>query len=328
MASLPLPLTWEDIVQARERLRGVAHRTPVFISRQFNEAAGCSVYFKAENLQRGGAFKFRGAYNKIYAEMEKAPVESVVAFSSGNHAQAVALTSKLLEIPSAIVMPSDAPEAKILATRGYGAEVVFYDRYKENREEIGTRIARERNALLVPPYDDYLVMAGQGTAALELLEDIPHLDFLLTPASGNGLLAGTCVAARYLHPQIGIYGVEPETGNDTYLSFQKGERVEIPLPNTIADGLRTSAPGRLTFPIVKQLANGILLVKDEELIHVLMFLLERMKILVEPSGVAAAAAVHFKKADFKGKRVGVILSGGNVDMDQLRTYLGAAPKLT
>ena len=328
MASLPLPLTWEDIVQASERLRGVAHRTPVFISRLFNETAGCSVYFKAENLQRGGAFKFRGAYNKILAELEKHPVDSIVAYSSGNHAQAVALTAKLLEIPAAIVMPSDAAEAKILATRSYGADVILYDRYKENREEIGAQVARERNALLVPPYDDYLVMAGQGTAAMELLEEVPHLDAILTPVSGNGLLAGTCVAARYLRPQIGIYGVEPEVANDTYLSFQKGERVEIAVPRTIADGLQTPAPGRLTFPIVKQLANGILLVKDEELIQVLIFLLERMKILVEPSGAAAAAAVHFKKADFEGKRVGVILSGGNMDMDRLRTYLGAAPKLT
>jgi threo-3-hydroxy-L-aspartate ammonia-lyase len=328
MASLPLPLTWEDIVQASERLRGVAHRTPVFISRLFNETAGCSVYFKAENLQRGGAFKFRGAYNKIVAEIEKGPVKSIVAYSSGNHAQAVALTAKLLEIPAAIVMPSDAAEAKILATRGYGADVILYDRYTESREEIGTRIASERNALLVPPYDDYFVMAGQGTAAVELLEEVPHLDCILTPVSGNGLLAGTCVAARHLRPQIGIYGVEPEVANDTYLSLQKGERVEIPVPHTIADGLQTPVPGRLTFPIVKQLANGILLVKDEELIQVLIFLLERMKILVEPSGAAAAAAVHFKKADFEGKRVGVILSGGNMDMDRLRTFLAASPKLT
>jgi threo-3-hydroxy-L-aspartate ammonia-lyase len=328
MASPPLPLTWEDIAQARVRLRGVAHRTPVFISRQFNETAGCSVYFKAENLQRGGAFKFRGAYNKIHAEMEKGVVESVVAYSSGNHAQAVALTAKLLEIPAAIVMPSDAPDAKVTATRSYGADVIFYDRYEEDREEIGKRIALERNALLVPPFDDYLVMAGQGTAAAELLEEIPHLDFLLTPASGNGLLAGSCVASRHLNPRIGIFGVEPEAGNDTYLSFKKGERVRIPVPHTIADGLQTASPGKLTFPIVKRLANGILLVKDEEMIQVLMFLLERMKILVEPSGAAAAAAVFFKKADFEGKRVGVILSGGNVDLDRLRTFLTPAAKLT
>ena len=321
MASQSLPLTWQDIVDARERLRGVAHHTPVLISRLFNEEAGCTVFFKAENLQRGGAFKFRGAYNKIRAEMDRGDVRSVVAYSSGNHAQAVAITAKLLGVPAAIVMPSDAPQAKISATRGYGAEIIFYDRYKENREEIGRRITAERNALLVPPFDDYLIMAGQGTAAAELLEEVPHLDALLVPASGCGLLAGTCVAARTLRPRIEIFGVEPEAGNDTYLSFQKGERIEIPVPHTIADGLQTPAPGKVTFPIIKQLANGILLVKDEELIQVLTFLLERMKILVEPSGVAAAAAVRFKKSDFAGKRVGVILSGGNIDLERLRTFL-------
>ncbi len=321
MALPSLPLTWEDIVDARERLRGVAHRTPVLMSRQFNEEAGCTVFFKAENLQRGGAFKFRGAYNKIRAELDRGPVAAVVAYSSGNHAQAVAITAKLLNIPAAIVMPSDAPEAKVAATRGYGADVIFYDRYKEDREEIGRRITRERDAVLVPPFDDYLIMAGQGTAAVELLEEVPHLDALVVPASGNGLLAGSCVAAKYLRSTIEVFGVEPEAGNDTYLSFQKGERVEIPVPHTIADGLQTSSPGKLTFPIVKQLAKGILLVKDEEMIRVLTFMLERMKILVEPSGVAAAAAVHFKKADFSGKRVGVILSGGNIDLDRLRTFL-------
>ena len=315
------PLTWEDIAAARQRLRGVAHRTPVLMSRLFNEEAGCTAYFKAENLQRGGAFKFRGAYNKIRAELDKGPVSSVVAYSSGNHAQAVAITAKLLGIPATIVMPSDAPAAKVSATRGYGADVVFYDRYKEDREAIGRKITMERNALLVPPFDDYLVMAGQGTAAAELLEEVPHLDAIVVPASGNGLLAGTCVAARAIRSRIEIYGVEPEAGNDSYLSFQKGERVEIPVPHTIADGLQTPAPGELTFPIVKALASGILLVKDEELIESLKFLLERMKILVEPSGVAGAAAVRYKKADFSGKRVGVILSGGNVDLERLRTFL-------
>lgn len=321
MALPSLPLTWQDIVEARRRLHGVAHRTPVLMSRQFNEEAGCTVFFKAENLQRGGAFKFRGAYNKIRAELEKTSIQSVVAYSSGNHAQAVAITAKILGIPAAIVMPSDAPAAKIAATRGYGAEIIFYDRYKENREEIGLRITRDRNSLLVPPFDDYLIMAGQGTAAAELMEEVPHLDCLVVPASGNGLLAGTCVAGRSQRSRLEIFGVEPEAGNDTYLSFQKGERVEISVPHTIADGLQTSAPGKLTFPIVKELATGILLVKDEELIHVITFMLERMKILVEPSGVAAAAAVLFKRADFSGKRVGVILSGGNVDLDRLRAFL-------
>jgi threonine dehydratase len=321
MAESSLPLQWQDILDARDRLRGVAHHTPVLMSRQFNADSGCSVFFKAENFQRGGAFKFRGAYNKIRAELENGPVPSVVAYSSGNHAQAVAITAKLLQIPATIVMPADAPAAKVAATRDYGAEIVFYDRYKEDREEIGRKITKERGALLVPPFDDYLIMAGQGTAAAELLDEVPHLDCLLVPTSGNGLLAGSCVAARYLRSRIEIFGVEPEAGNDTFLSFQKGERVEIPVPHTIADGLQTPAPGRLTFPIVKELATGILLVSDDELIQTLKFLLERMKTLVEPSGAAAAAAVRFKKHDFSGKRVGVILSGGNIDLVRLREYL-------
>ncbi|HEY2933646.1 MAG TPA: threonine/serine dehydratase, partial [Acidobacteriota bacterium] len=265
-----MPLTWEEIQKAQARLKGVAHRTPVFHSRQFDDRAGCAVYFKAENLQRGGAFKFRGAYNKIKAETEKQRVSAVVAFSSGNHAQAVALTARLLGIKATIVMPQDAPEAKVNATRGYGAEIVFYDRYGENREEMGERICRERGAIMVPPFDDYLIMAGQATAAVELLEDVPHLDFLLTSVSGSGLMAGCSTAAKHLSPGIRIYGVEPETANDTFLSFQKNERVHIPVPHTIADGLQVSSPGELTFPIVKALIEGILLVSDQEMIDALV----------------------------------------------------------
>ena len=215
-------IEFSDIQQAAKRIEGIAHKTPVLHSRQFDERAGCTVFFKAENLQRGGAFKFRGACNKIKAELEKGPVKTVVAFSSGNHAQAVALNAMLLKIPAVIVMPKDAPQAKIEATRGYGAEVVLYDRYKEDREEIGRQIAKERNALLIPPFDDPLIMAGQGTAALELLEEVPDLDFLLTPMSGGGLMAGSAVAAKHLRPKISLMGVEPEKGNDTYLSFQRG----------------------------------------------------------------------------------------------------------
>ncbi|HEY3129833.1 MAG TPA: pyridoxal-phosphate dependent enzyme [Acidobacteriota bacterium] len=307
---------------ARQRLASVAHRTPVFHSRQFDEAAGCTVFFKAENLQRGGSFKFRGAYNKIKAESAKRPVPAVVAYSSGNHAQAVALTAKLLGIRATIVMPQDAPEAKVRATRGYGAEIIFYDRYGESREDIGERICTEQGALLVPPYDDYLIMAGQGTAAAEFLEEVPGLDVLLAPISGNGLIAGCATAAKYIRPQITVYGVEPEAGNDTYRSFQKGERVAIPVPRTIADGLQSSSPGELTFPIVKNLVSGILLVTDAELVETLAFILERMKILVEPSGIAGAAAVRHKKADLSKKKVGVILSGGNVDLKTLSAYLG------
>jgi threonine dehydratase len=314
-------LTWSDIETASQRLQGVAIRTPVLSSRHFNELAGCSVFFKAENFQRAGAFKFRGAYNKIKAELDARPVPAVVAFSSGNHAQAVALTARLLGIRATIVMPQDAPASKIAATRGYGARIVQYDRYTGDREEIGRRIAREQNALLVPPYDDYKIMAGQGTVAAELLQEVPDLDVLLTPASGNGLLAGCAVAAKHILPGIVLYGVEPETGNDTYLSFQKGERISIPVPRTIADGLQTATPGTLTFPITKALVSGILLVSDDELTKTLLLLLERMKILVEPSGVAAAAAVLFRKADFSGKKVGVVLSGGNIDLARLKQFL-------
>lgn len=314
-------LSWSDIETASQRLQGVAIRTPVLTSRQFDELAGCRVFFKAENFQRGGAFKFRGAYNKIKAELETRPVPAVVAFSSGNHAQAVALTAKLLGIHATIVMPHDAPASKVAATRGYGATIVQYDRYTEDREAIGRRIASEQNALLVPPYDDYAIMAGQGTVAAELLQQAADLDVLLTPASGNGLLAGCAVAAKHLVPGITLYGVEPKTGNDTFLSFQKGERVSIPVPRTIADGLQTSSPGLLSFPITKALVKGILLVSDDELRKTLLLLLERMKILVEPSGVAAAAAVLFKKADFSGKKVGVVLSGGNIDLARLKQFL-------
>ncbi len=314
-------LTFDDILQARERLRGVAHRTPVLTSRQFNEQAGCEVFFKAENLQRAGAFKFRGAYNKISSLTDDERRNGVLAYSSGNHAQAVALSAQLFAIPAVIVMPSDAPEIKVNATRGYGAEVIFYDRYNESRDEIGARICHERGMTLVPPFDDYKIMAGQGTAALELLEEVPELDFLLTPCSGCGLLTGCATAAKHLRPNIRVFGVEPEAGNDTWQSLRQGERVEIPVPHTIADGLQQSAPGKLTFPIVQNLVEDILLVSDNELIETLRFILARMKVLVEPSGAAAAAAVRHRKADFAGQRVGVILSGGNVDLAKLAEYL-------
>lgn len=314
-------LTFDHILEARERLRGVAHRTPVLTSRQFNEQAGCEVFFKAENLQRAGAFKFRGAYNKISSLNEEERHNGVLAYSSGNHAQAVALSAKLFHIPAVIVMPSDAPQIKVNATRGYGAEVVFYDRYSESREDVGTRICQERGMTLVPPFDDYKIMAGQGTAALELLEDVPELDVLLTPCSGCGLLTGCATAAKHLRPNIRIFGVEPEAGNDTWLSFRKGERVAIPVPRTIADGLQQSSPGALTFPIVQKLVEDILLVSENDMIETLRFVLERMKVLVEPSGAAAAAAVRHRKAGFAGQRVGVILSGGNVDLTRLAEYL-------
>jgi threo-3-hydroxy-L-aspartate ammonia-lyase len=321
-------LTWDDIAEARRRIGGAAVRTPVLHSRQFDEEAGASVFFKAENFQRAGAFKFRGAYNKIRSLLEAGPVPEIVAYSSGNHAQAVALVSKLLGVKATIVMPNDAPAAKLAATRGYGAEVVLYDRYGESRDEIGKRLVEERGAFLVPPFDDEKIMAGAGTAAAELLDDVPELDFLLVPVSGAGLIAGSATAAKHLRPSIRVFGVEPETANDTALSLAQGKRVSIPVPRTIADGLQVPSPGELTFPILQKTVEGVLLVSDDEMIETLSWMLERMKVLVEPSGVAGAAAVRHKKADFSGKRVGVILSGGNVDREKLAGYLKRSASLT
>jgi threonine dehydratase len=317
-----LTLSWRDVETARERIAGVAHRTPVFHSRQFDEATGATVFFKAENLQRAGAFKFRGAYNKIRAELEQRSFSEVVAYSSGNHAQAVALVSKLLGVKATIVMPEDAPPAKLAATRGYGADVVLYDRYGGDREEIGEKLVRDRGALLVPPFDDPLIMAGAGTATAELLEEVPDLDFLVVPVSGGGLIAGSATAAKHLRPEITVYGVEPETADDTAQSLEKGERVTIPVPRTIADGLQVPCVGRLTFPIIQRTVARVLLVSDDEMIDTLAWTLERMKVLVEPSGVAGMAAVKHRKADFAGKKVGVIWSGGNLDPKRLATFLG------
>ncbi len=319
-------IPFSEIEAARRRLAGVAHRTPVLSSRQFDEACGASVFFKAENFQRAGAFKFRGAYNKVRAELERRSFTEVVAYSSGNHAQAVALVSRLLDLRATLVMPKDAPAAKLAATRGYGAEIVLYDRYAEKRDEIGERLVRERGAVLVPPFDDPLVMAGQGTAAAELLEMVPDLDVLLVPVSGGGLISGCASAAKKLRPRIEVYGVEPATADDTAQSFRAGRRIEIPVPRTVADGLQVPCPGALTFPIIQETVSDFLLVSDDEMIETLVWMLERMKVVVEPSGVAGAAAVRHRKADFAGKRVGVILSGGNVDRDRLAGFLARAPQ--
>lgn len=316
-----LAITWSDIAKARERIAGAAHRTPVFHSRQFDEACGATVFFKAENLQRAGAFKFRGAYNKIRAELDRRAFTEVVAYSSGNHAQAVALVSKLLGVKATIVMPEDAPPAKLAATRGYGAEVVLYDRYAGDREEIGERLQRDRGALLVPPFDDPLIMAGAGTATAELLEEVADLDFLVVPVSGGGLIAGSATAAKHLRPGITVYGVEPETADDTAQSLAKGERVTIPVPRTIADGLQVPCVGKLTFPVIQKTVDRVLLVSDAEMVETLSWTLERMKVLVEPSGIAGAAAVRHRKADFTGRRVGVLWSGGNVDAKRLAGFL-------
>ena len=319
-------LSWNDIEKARLRLEGVAHRTPVLRSRQFDAEAGATVFFKAENLQRGGAFKFRGAYNKMKAETEKGPVAAVVAFSSGNHAQAVALVAKLMGIRATIVMPKDAPQMKVEATRGYGAEVLLYDRESQSREDLADRLCRERGAILVPPFDDELIMAGAATGAVELLEEVRDLDTLVVPVSGGGLMGGWSTAAKHLKPEIRIYGVEPETADDTKRSLSAGQHVEVAKNPTIADGLRVTTPGKLTFPIVQQNVDDILLVSDAELIETLTWMLERMKVLIEPSGVAAAAAVRHKKADFAGRRVGVVLSGGNIDLSKLAEYAASRRK--
>ena len=286
-------------------------------SRQFNEVAGKEVFFKCENFQRAGAFKIRGATNKIQSLTPEEKQRGIVAFSSGNHAQAVALAGREAGVRVLVAMPEDAPAAKVAGTRGYGAEVVFYDRHKQDREAFAMDLAERERLVMVPPYDDEFILAGQGTCGLELLEEVPELDCVLTPCSGGGLFAGVAIAAKAHNLKIRCFPVEPATADDTLQSFRKGERVSIPPPPTIADGLRVQIPGKLTFPILQQLADDVLTVSDEEIIETLRFMLFRMKILVETSGAAAAAAVMFRKLPADAKRVGVILSGGNIDPDLL-----------
>jgi threonine dehydratase len=320
-------LTFELIEEARTRISSSVHRTPVITSRAFDEAASTAdaawrrVFFKCENLQRAGAFKMRGATNKILSLTKAELARGVVAHSSGNHAQAVALAAREAGTRAVVVMPSDAPQFKIAGTRGYGAEVVLYDRTREDREAIARDIAEREQLVLVQPYDDYFVMAGQGTCALELLEEAPALDCIVTPCSGGGLFAGTSTAAKGLNPEIRCFAVEPELANDTQKSFLKGERVQIPPSETIADGLRVQTPGALTFPVLRQTVEDVLTVSEEELIATLKFMLFRMKILVEPSGVAGAAAILFKKIPKDVRRVGVVLSGGNIDPEALARLL-------
>ena len=285
-----------DIAAAAARLHGVAHRTPVFTSRTADQRTGARVYFKCENFQRMGAFKFRGAYNALAQFTPAQRRTGVIAYSSGNHAQAIALAARLLGMPSVLVMPNDSPAAKLAATREYqhgqpGSEVVLYDRYSEDREAIGERLAAERGMTLVPPYDDAQVMAGQGTAAAELIEETGPLDLLLVCVGGGGLIAGCAVAARHRVPGIAVVGVEPEAGNDTQLSLARGEIVHIDTPQTIADGAQTQHSGRLTFPVIQRLVQGIVTVSDAQLVATLRFFAERMKMVVEPTGCLAAAAL-------------------------------------
>ena len=311
-------VSFADIQAAAQRIRGIAHRTPVFASRTFDALTGAQVYFKCENFQRGGAFKIRGASNFIYSIPKDQLSRGVVAYSSGNHAQAVSIAAASVGIKATIVMPTDAPKSKLEATRGYGAQVVTYDRLTENREAIGNRISGETGATLVPPYDHPWIIAGQGTAALELLEEIPDLEALVVCIGGGGLMSGCSIAAKALKPGIRVFGVEPEDGNDTYLSLRSGSRVDIPTPQTIADGLRAQKPGALTFPIIQKNVEDILLVTDGEIRDTMKFLLTRMKMVVEPSGAVPAAALFHHKLPKGPRKVGVIVSGGNVDLEFLK----------
>ncbi len=324
-----LAIAFDDIRAAAGRLADVALRTPVRCSRVADDRTGAQLYFKCENFQRMGAFKFRGAYNALAQFTPEQRRAGVIAFSSGNHAQAIALAARLLGMPSLIVMPKDAPPAKLAATRGYqagqpGSEIVLYDRYTEDREAIGRRIAAERGMTLIPPYDHAHVMAGQGTAALELIQETGPLDALLVCVGGGGLIAGCAVAAKQLAPEIAVHGVEPEAGNDTQQSLARGEIVHIATPKTIADGAQTQHSGELTFPVIQRHVASILTVSDAQLVSTMRFFAERMKMVVEPTGCLAAAAALEGAIDLRGQRVGVIVSGGNVDLGAFAGYLADA----
>ncbi|MBS7695690.1 MULTISPECIES: threo-3-hydroxy-L-aspartate ammonia-lyase [unclassified Chelatococcus] len=306
--------TYDDVARASERIANIAHRTPVLRSRTADERVGGSLFFKAENLQRVGAFKFRGAYNALAALDEDQKTRGVVAFSSGNHAQAVALAGQLLRVPTVIIMPEDAPAIKVAATRGYGGEVVFYDRYSEDRAAIGQRIAGERGLALIPPFDHPEIIAGQGTATKELIEEVGDLDLLLVPLGGGGLLSGSVLAAKALSPQCQVIGVEPAAGDDGARSFREGRIVTIDVPKTLADGAQTTALGNITFSIIQDLVDDVVTVADAALVDAMRFFAERMKMVVEPTGCLAAAAAFNSVVPIKGQRVGIVLSGGNVDL--------------
>ncbi|MDN7487342.1 serine dehydratase [Burkholderia sp. AU31652] len=315
--------TYDDVAAAAARLEGHAHRTPVMTSRTIDEALGAQVFFKCENLQRMGAFKFRGAFNALSRFDAEQRRNGVVAFSSGNHAQAIALSARMLGIPATIVMPQDAPAAKMAATRGYGGKVVTYDRYTEDREQIGRDLAAQHGLTLIPPYDHPDVIAGQGTAAKELFDEVGPLDAVFTPLGGGGLLSGTALATRALSPHATLYGVEPEAGNDGQQSFRSGAIVHIDTPRTIADGAQTQHLGNLTFPIIRRDVDDILTATDAELIDCMRFFATRMKIVVEPTGCLSFAAVRRMKDALQGKRVGIVISGGNVDLENFCALVSA-----
>ncbi len=321
MSKLNLP-DYHDVAAAAGRIAGLANKTPVMTSRTVNEEMGAEVFFKCENFQRMGAFKFRGAMNALQQFSEEQKKAGVVAFSSGNHAQAIALSARLLGIPATIVMPEDAPAAKVAATREYSGNVVMYNRYTEDREQIGRDLAEKHGMTLIPPYDHPHVIAGQGTAAKELFDEVGELVVLFVCLGGGGLLAGSALSARALSPACIVYGVEPEAGNDGQQSFRSGSIVHIDTPKTIADGAQTQHLGEHTFPIIQKNVDDIFTVTDEELLASMRFFAERMKIVVEPTGCLGFAAARARKEELKGKRIGIIISGGNVDIVRYSEFLG------
>ena len=319
-----LAISFDDVAAAHARIGGFAHRTPVMTSTTADERVGAKLFFKCENFQRMGAFKFRGAYNAIAQFTPEQRARGVVAFSSGNHAQGIALSAKLLGVKAVILMPTDAPAIKVAATRGYGAEVVLYDRYTQDRDAIGRGLAEDRGLTLISPYDHPHVMAGQGTAAKELIEETGPLDVLITPLGGGGLLSGCATAAKAMSPGCQVIGVEPEAGNDGQQSFRSGKIVTIDTPKTIADGAQTQFLGKFTFPVIQELVDDVLTVSDAELASAMKFFAVRMKMIVEPTGCLGAAAAFGNQLDLKGKRVGIVLTGGNVDMARFASLIADA----
>ena len=319
----------DDIRSAGARLEGVANRTPALTSRTLDRLTGATIWIKAEQFQRGGAFKFRGAYNFISRLDAPSRAFGVAAYSSGNHAQAVAMAAALMDTPAVILMPADTPPVKIAATRGYGAEVVFYDRATEDREALGAALAEDRGRTLVPPYEHPLIMAGQGTVATELIDEVGDIDVLLVPVGGGGLVAGCATAAKAMVPGVEVYGVEPEGADDTKRSLEAGKRVRIDAPRSIADGQLADIPGRLTFQVNRRLLDGIALVSDDETLAAMAFAFDRLKVVTEPSGATALAAAMTGKVDIAGLRVGVVISGGNVGVGRFLDLLrDRVPDLT
>ncbi len=313
--------TFDDVRAAAQRLHGHAHRTPVLRSATLEQRLGAQLFFKCENFQRMGAFKFRGAFNALSRLTPEQRRAGVVAYSSGNHAQAVALSAQILGLSATLVMPHDASPAKLAATRGYGATVVGYDRYAEDAMAIAREMAAREGRTFIPPFDHADVLCGQGTAALELFEEVGELDVLLVCLGGGGLLSGSALSARALSPRCRVYGVEPEAGNDVQQSFRRGERVRIPTPRTIADGAQTPLVGELTFEIIRRHVDDILTVTDEQLVEAMRFYAERMKMVVEPTGCLTLAAACHAGLDLRGQRVGIVISGGNVDVPRFAQLL-------